>query len=612
MTGATTGPLRTVVPAPYRAPTAPGSASGLPDSRALTDLLLRDGPGDPHTFWRGLLRDERLHHHPELRREERHRETYDRLRLVNERHGDALALARDPRALAAAHEWLAVADGALATVAGIHYNLFLGSLLDDDRSAPRDLRDITAMDRVGTFLCTEYDHGNDAAALRTTARHDPGSRGFVLHTPDRGARKYMPNTGPAGGPKSAVVAARLLVAGEDHGVFLFLTPLSDADGPLPGIRIEELPDRVGSPVDHCATTFDGVRLPYTALLQGAHGTLTPDGRFDSAVRSPRRRFLSAIGRVTTGKLCMSAATLGGARAALAIAIRHAHQRHISGPSAGRRVPLAAHRSHTGRLLEAVAHACAMTFLHRRTTAAAIDAPAAERAEAERAAAIAKGWITWQARQIITEARERCGARGLFPVNGLAEHAANTEGAITAEGDNLAIWCKAGAELLFAPTPSVNPAAPPGTRDVTDPDALRALLAAAETCWHERARADLRSGPRGDSLARWNGASGAVLELVALHAAGRAADAFAAAEATVGHGPTRSVLNDLRRLFLLRTLAGRTGELLADGHLTADQVRDVPAAVERTIARLTPHLACLGDAFGLPEEYLASLPMLSEH
>ncbi|MFG2734664.1 acyl-CoA dehydrogenase [Streptomyces harbinensis] len=600
MTGVTTDPIRTIIPAPARpAPAAPGPA----DPRALTAALLRDGPGESHAFWRDLLRDHRFHHTPGLTPEERCRRSYDRLRLVNERHGDALGLARDPRALAAAHEWLAVADGALATVAGIHYNLFLGSLLDDDRSAARDLRPFAAMERTGTFLCTEYDHGNDAASLRTTADHDPHGGGFVLHTPDPGARKYMPNTGPAGGPKSAVVAARLRVAGEDLGVFLFLTPLTGAAGPLPGIRVEALPERAGSPVDHCATTFDRVRLPYTALVQGDHGTLTADGRFDSAVRSARRRFLSAIGRVTTGKLCMSAATLGGARAALAIAIRYAYRRHISGPSAGRRVPLAAHRSHTGRLLEATAHAYALTFLHRRVTDTWIAAPAAERAEAERLAAVAKGYITWQARQIVTEARERCGARGLFPVNGLADHLANAEGAITAEGDNLAIWCKAGAELLFGHTPAQ------ADRDRA-PDPLRALLAAAESGWQARARADLRAGPRGDSLARWNGASAAALEHVALHAAGRAADAFADAVAGVTDGPTRAVLEDLRTLFLLRTLAGRTGELLADGHLTAERVRAFPAETEAVIARLTPHLACLGDGFGLPEEYLASLPLLS--
>ncbi|MER5767120.1 acyl-CoA dehydrogenase family protein [Streptomyces sp. NPDC001985] len=539
--------------------------------------------------------------------------SYTRLRAFNEEIESAEELARDPRGLAAMHEWAAVVDGALATVAGIHYNLFLGSLVDDN-STERDLTAFEILARTGTFLCTERAHGNDAAALETTATYDRRANVFVLHTPNEGAQKYMPNTSRAGGPKSAVVAARLVVDGQDLGVFLFLTPLTDRHGPLPGISIEQLPERIGSPVDHCVTAFDRVRLPRTALVQGPHGRLLSDGTLRSAVGSPRKRFLQAIGRVTAGKLCMSASTLGGCRAALAIAVRYAHTRRISGPTAGSRIPLAAHRSHHARLLKSLATAYAMTFLHRAVTDAWIGHDPAERDRAERLVAVAKGWITWQARAITIEARERCGARALFPVNGLAEYPANADGAITAEGDNLAIWCKAGAEMIFGHTPTeptgrrtVNPQAPSALRD---PSFLRDQLAVMESRWHHRARLNLRSGPSGDSLGRWNNASSAALELVAAHATLQAADAFIAAIDTVTHPGTRALLKDLCALFLLDSLTPRAGELLADGHLSAAQVRAIPDLTERLTARLAPHLAVIADAFAVPEEHLGDLPMLT--
>ncbi|WFB10669.1 acyl-CoA oxidase [Streptomyces sp. LX-29] len=517
------------------------------------------------------------------------------------------------------HEWAAVVDGALATVAGIHYNLFLGSLVDDDQSPSRDLTPYTRLERTGTFLCTERAHGNDAAALQTTADYDRATGGFVLHTPNEGAEKFMPNTGPAGGPKSAVVAARLLVDGRDLGVFLFLTPLTDRDGvPLPGIRVRELPERIGSPVDHCVTTFDRVRLDRGALVQGPHGRLRADGSLESSVGSPRKRFLAAIGRVTVGKLCMSASTLGGSRAALAIAVRYAHTRHISGPTAGHRVPLAAHRSHHARLLKALATAYAMTFLHRAVTERWITHAPDERAEVERLVAIAKGWITWRAREITLESRERCGARAMFPVNGLAEYPANADGAITAEGDNLAIWCKAGAEMIFGYTPAVPTPRPPadagvpagGVASLTEPGFLRDLIAAAERGWHERARRELRSGPPGEPLGRWNGASGPALELVTAHATLQAADAFIATLDSVTHSPTRAVLGELCALFLLEAVAPRTGELLADGLMSAEQVRALPDTVERLTAALAPHLTVLAEACDVPEEHLSGLPLLS--
>ncbi|MEU6548908.1 hypothetical protein ABZ915_01270 [Streptomyces sp. NPDC046915] len=277
------------------------------------------------------------------------------------------------------------------------------------------------------------------------------AREFVLHTPHEGARTYLPNTSPAGGPKSAVVAARVLVG-----------------------------DRARTPASN----------------------RTPPGRAPSGVGSPRKRFLHAIRRVTVGKLCMSASTLVGSRAAPAIAVRYVYLRHISGPVAGERVPPAAHRSHLARLLACTATAYAMTFLHGTVT---------------------ERWITWQARDITIESRERCGARALFPVNGLAEFTANADGAITAEGDNLAVWCKAGAEMIFGHVAAPEPATPAaGQKSLTDRTFLRRALAAAERHWHLTARRDVRGGT-GDALGRWNHASAAALALVETYTVGQATD-----------------------------------------------------------------------------------------
>ncbi|GGV52189.1 acyl-CoA dehydrogenase [Streptomyces spectabilis] len=579
-----------------------------PDLSTLRGILFDDGHDDAHGHWRKAVSTDVFRYRPGSDRE-RWELAYARLRALNAELAAPHLLPADPRGLAALHEWAAVVDGATATVAGIHYNFFLGSLHDDTVSVPRDLSAFHAMRRIGVFLCTERAHGNDVAALETTASYDRDSQTFVLHTPNPGAAKFMPNTSPAGGPKSAVVAARLVVEEQDHGVFLFLAPLTDTDGPLPGVTVTALPARTGSPVDHCVTSFDHVQLPRTALLQGPHGRLTQDGRVISDVRATRKRVGHAIGRVTVGKLCMSAATLGGSRAALAIAVRYAHRRTISAPVAGQRVPLVAHRSHHAPLLHGAATAYAMTFLHRATVQRWIAHEPDERASAEREVAVAKGWITWQARALTIEARERCGARGLFPENGLAEYPANADGAITAEGDNLAIWCKAGAEMIFGqePAPQVPPAT--GNEDNTDPRFLVRLLSAAERRSHLLARTRLRGAPAGDTLGRWNNACAPALDMVDAHVVKTAANAFLAACARVDHAPTRDVLTDLCALFLLERLHPRSGMLLAQGAMTAAQVEALPDAVHTLVTRLSSHLLKLTDAFGVPEEHLMSLPLL---
>ncbi|MFJ4832786.1 acyl-CoA dehydrogenase [Streptomyces sp. NPDC088747] len=583
----------------------------------LTAALFEDGPDGAkvHAHWREAISADLFRYRPQAYVEERWQLAYDRLRALDDGLPlPAEQLADDPRRLAALHEWAAVVDGATATVAGIHYNLFLGSLLDDDVSAPRDLTEFVSMARTGTFLCTERDHGNDAPAVETVARYDRERDEFVLHTPHEGAAKYMPNTSPAGGPKTAVVAARLLMTHDldvrDLGVFLFLTPLTDRRGTLPGVTVTMLPERIGSPVDHCVTTFDNVRLPRTALIQGSHGKLLPDGTLASSVGSPRKRFLHAISRVTAGKLCMSASTLGGCRAALTTAVRYAYLRRISGPVAGQRVPLAAHRTHHARLLEQVASAYAMTFLHRTVTDRWITHPPEERAATERLVAVAKGWITWRARDITVESRERCGARGLFPVNGLAEYPANVEGAITAEGDNLAVWCKAGAEMIFGHDLAPDPGEATGQESLTDPAFLRRAVTAAERQSHRAARRDLRRGDGGDALGRWNNASAAALELVETYAIGQAADAFLSARAAVPDPSARAVLDDLCALFLLGHVKRLSGPLLIERALTADQLRSIPETAHELTTRLAPHLLDLTEAFDVPEQHLNSLPMLT--
>ncbi|MFG2603389.1 acyl-CoA dehydrogenase [Streptomyces sp. NPDC048514] len=562
-----------------------------------------------HHRWRRLIGDDTFRHQPDRSPAEQAAQFYQWLRLVNDTAGDAVSLATDPSLLAGLHEWAAIVDGGggLCTVASIHYNLFLGSLLDHDTTG-RDLSEFTSLRRIGTFLCTELDHGNDSAALETTAELDRETGGFILHTPHAGAEKFMPNTSTTGGPKTSVVAARLIVDGQDQGVFLFLTPLSDERGLLPGVRVRRLPLRPGAPVDHCLTAFDRVRLPREALLEAEHGRYGEDGTLVSNVGNRRKRFLRSIGRVTMGKLCMSGAAVGAARAALAIAVRYGEHREVAGPKAGERIPVNSHRSHHGRLLKSLASVYAMTFLHRSALAGWAAHTEDDRDDMERAVAVAKGWITWQARSITIEARERCGAQGLFAVNGLIGLPQYTEGTITAEGDNLVIWAKAAAEMLFGHETTSGEMPQAGPDALTDPRYLLGLLARSEAAWQARARVALRRGPAKNPVARWNKASSAALEMVAVHASLRAADAFVAAAEQAADPEARRLMERLCALFLLDQLAGRTGDLLADGHLSADQVRELPFVIDEMMDELAPHLTTLVDAFDLPEEYLAGVPI----
>ncbi|MEU5716323.1 acyl-CoA dehydrogenase [Streptomyces sp. NPDC020403] len=581
----------------------------------LTGVLLGPEFVSEHGFWQRLISTEPFRRPAGGTPEERLDLAYERLRILNRSIDSGARLAADPRALAALHEWLGAVDPALTTVAGIHYNLFLGSLLDHD-AVRRDLSDYLAMRRIGTFLCTEVAHGNDAAAMETTATYDRARDGFVLHTPHAGAQKFMPNTSPAGGPKSGLVAARLTVDGTDHGIRLFLVPLTDDTQALPGVRVRRLPARMGSPVDHCLTSFDQLFVGRDALL----GTRDEDGgaeRFTSPPAGLRSRFLTSIGRVTSGRISMSACAAGTARATLAVAVRYGGHRVISGSRGTGPVPVDAHRTHHGPLASAMATVFAMSLLHRRVLDRWEGCDEEGRDEAERLVAVAKGWITWQARAVIVQCRERCGAQALLENNGMTELVTGVEGAITAEGDNIALYAKVAADMLLAGAaaeeppavrPGPGPAAPSGPGDLADPRFLGALCAAVEDIWYGRAERRMLRATGADRLGRWNAAAGPALRAVEARAYREAAAAYAEARAALPEGAARERLAELERLFTVEWVARNSGDLLAAGLLTHDQVDALPDITEELITAVAAHARELAVSFALPAALLADWPI----
>ncbi|WP_158698020.1 acyl-CoA dehydrogenase family protein [Streptomyces prunicolor] len=563
-----------------------------------------------HEPWRQLMCTPAFRRRTDASVEEQVDTAYRRLRLLNDAVRDPVALVRDPVRLACLHEWLGFVDHTLLVAATIHYNLFLGSIVDHDARGAEELAPYLEMGQVGTFLMTEVGHGNDASAVETLAVYDREADGFTVHTPCAAAQKFMPNTSPVGGPKTGVVGARLVVDGTDHGVHLFVVPLTNATHTLPGVRVRRLSPRLGSPLDHSLTSFDGVRVGRGALLAGSGGRMTDEGVFVSEVKDQRQRYLASVGRVMSGKLCMSAGSVGSARAVVALAVRYGRNRRITGLSGSTTLPVFALRSHHGPLVEAVATVYAMSMLYRRAARRWSTHDTAGRAEAGRLVSVAKAWISWQARDVCLEARERCGAQGLLAHNGFADQLTAVEGVITAEGDNQATVVKAAAELLFAPQRAPRQVPDPHGRELTEPGFLHDLLASAEVLWLERARTAMRRAPS-EALARRNAAMGPALRAIEVHAHRQAAEATAEAAAALPLGEARELLDAVHLLFALRGVRAQSGDLLSKGFLSTRHIDELPMLHERLVGLLAKDVTVLVDGFAVPEEFLEPSPIARE-
>ncbi|MFJ3818130.1 acyl-CoA dehydrogenase [Streptomyces sp. NPDC090056] len=559
-----------------------------------------------HEPWRRLLSGEEFRRRSHASADEHLRWVYERLRLVGDALGDPLELVRDPVRLACLHEWLAFVDPTLAAVATIHYNLFLGALLGPEGTWTRDVGDFTSVRQVGTFLLTEVAHGNDVAAMETTAVYDRETDSFVLRTPNAGAQKFMPNTSPVGGAKTGLVGARLIVDGIDRGVFLFMVHLTDAAGVLPGIGVCRLPARLGSPLDHSLTWFDGVRVGREAMLSGPHGRIDEQGVFSSDMPERRHRMMRSIARVPVGRVCVSAGTVGAARAGLVMAVRYGHNRHIAGLTESSRLPVFALRSHHGPLVEAIVTVYAMNMLYREAARRLSDREGPGAAEAELFVSAAKAWITWRGREVAAQVRERCGAQALLVSNGIVDQLMAVEGAVTAEGDNQAIMAQVASGLLMRHRTEV---LVPGScgRTLSDASWLHELLAAAERIWLDRAR-EARSAAPAQALSRRNAAMGPALRAAQLYAHRQAAKALLNTVIELPDGEGRELLGRVHLLFALRGLEAHGGDLLRHGLLTCEQVDELPVLVEHLVVELASQADVLVGAFAVPEEFFVGMPV----
>ncbi|TFY78617.1 hypothetical protein EWM64_g5393 [Hericium alpestre] len=344
-------------------------------------------------------------------------------------------------------------DGAVGTLVTIQVNLVAGTLARYAHDRPSLLpliKKLLSYDIMGQFCLTEVNHGLDAANIETTATLLPDG-GFALHTPHLGASKYMPPTNPHGIPCVAIVFAKLIVVGMNHGLGMCSTPsLSSVL-----IRVASLlPAREGStPLNHCLTSFNHVYLPADALV----GELESD--------TSRFGFLNSIWRVAVGTLALSGMTVPSLEISSYIAARYSQRRTVAGG-----VPIISFRTQHAPILSALAQGfvvrefwkmCARVFSEAELDPRLLHAYAT----------IFKVTTTQLVQAANLALSERCGAQGLFAHNQITlEHVrfislafsfvlspdmdmhqsyqANVRGITIAEGDTLVISIRLASELLL--------------------------------------------------------------------------------------------------------------------------------------------------------------------
>lgn len=343
----------------------------------------------------------------------------------------------DMPAYAAVFENMMYVDGSMAIKFGVQFGLFGGSIQKLGTKIHHDtyLSDTGKAKLLGCFAMTETGHGSNVRGIKTTATYDAETDSIIIHTPGKNDNKEY--IGNALDSTMASVFAQLIVDGKNHGVHAILVTIRDANHNLtPGVTIEDNGYKLGlNGVDNGKIWFNQVRVPRANLLN-KYGDIIPEGTYHSDIENPSKRFFTMLGTLVGGRICVARAGLGGAKKALAIAVKHALKRRQFNDSIKIQEDLLMdYPSHQLRLTPAIAscYVYDVTLTHMMKVYS--DKTITDKRKIETQAAGLKSIITWFANDTIQECREACGGKGYLLENQIADLKGDVDIFTTFEGDN---------------------------------------------------------------------------------------------------------------------------------------------------------------------------------
>ncbi len=553
-------------------------------------------------------------------------------------------------------EMLGYADLTLMVQAGVQWGLFGGAIanLGTGRHHDRYCRDLIAGELLGCFAMTETGHGSNVQKLETTATYDPATQAFVIHSPTPGSRKdYI--GGAAEHARVAAVFAQLVTGGpgeepSGRGVHCFVVPIRDADGAdLPGVTTSDCGYKGGlRGVDNGRIVFDAVRVPREALLN-RYADVAADGTYSSPIDNVDKRFFTMLGTLIRGRVSVAATSGAASRKALTIAIRYGLVRkQFDAPGRADEVTLLDYRMHQRRLLPLLARSYALALAQNELTEELHEVQSAASPDPERqrllesGAASLKAATTWHSAEAIQTARECCGGAGYLAANQITTIRDDHDVFTTFEGDNVVLTQLVAKESLTAYAEDVRGLDAVGwarfvattARDVfleksaarqvvqtlldssDEPLEDSALTARGTQLRLLRGREDqlLRSAaqrmrrassPDEDPFEVFNRAQEHIIAVGRAHADRTALEAFVSALDGMPESDAKDLLRRVCDLFVFASLERDLSWYLMHRMVSVERGKAIRRGVGELCAELRPYARVLVDAFGIPEELLAT-------
>ncbi|XP_019423731.1 PREDICTED: peroxisomal acyl-coenzyme A oxidase 1-like isoform X2 [Lupinus angustifolius] len=311
------------------------------------------------------------------------------------------------------------------------------------------------MQIIGCYAQTELGHGSNVQGLETTATFDPKTDEFVIHSPTLTSSKWWPG-GLGKVSTHAIVYARLITDGHDHGVNGFIVQLRSLDDhlPLPGITVGDIGMKFGNgaynTMDNGVLRFDNVRIPRDQMLMRV-SQVTREGKL---VQSNVPRQLVYGTMVYVRQTIVADASVALSRA-VCIATRYsAVRRQFGSHNGGPETQVIDYKTQQARLFPLIASAYAFRFVGEWLKWLYMDVMQRLQAsdfstlpEAHACTAGLKSLTTSATADGIEECRKLCGGHGYLCSSGLPELFAVYVPTCTYEGDNVVLQLQVARHLM---------------------------------------------------------------------------------------------------------------------------------------------------------------------
>ncbi|XP_059657599.1 peroxisomal acyl-coenzyme A oxidase 1-like [Cornus florida] len=326
------------------------------------------------------------------------------------------------------------------------------------------------MQIIGCYAQTELGHGSNVQGLETTATFDPKTDEFIIHSPTLTSSKWWPG-GLGKVSTHAVVFARLITDGQDHGVHGFIVQLRSLDdhSPLPGITVGDIGMKFGNgaynTMDNGVLRFDHVRIPRNQMLMRV-SQVSREGKYLQS-NVPRQLLYGTMVFVRQAIVADASSALSRA---VCIATRYSAVRRQFGlQENGLETQVIDYKTQQSRLFPLLASAYAFRFVSEWLKWLYTDVTQRSQAndfstlpEAHACTAGLKSLTTTATADGIEECRKLCGGHGYLCSSGLPELFAVYVPACTYEGDNIVLLLQAARFLMKTVTQLGSGKKPVGT------------------------------------------------------------------------------------------------------------------------------------------------------